>query len=95
MNHLCEKLSKKFGDNCLIEASKNKLKFEIYFEEEEINADNDNEEGEEEIVELTMEIRLYKLSEGHLVKFSKKNGSRKNFLDKFNVIAGLVENIVS
>ena len=95
MNHLCEKLSKKFEDGCLIEASKNKLKFDIYFEEEETNADNDNEEGEEEIVELTMEIRLYKLSEGHLIKFWKKNGSRKNFLDKFNLIAGLVENIVS
>ena len=91
MNHLCSKIIKKFGEDCcLIEASKNKLKLFVMFEEEETDI-SDEEEG---FLELIFQIRLYKYSDGHILKFMQKDGNRKNFLDKVNIISELVENII-
>ena len=91
MNHLCSKIIKKFGEDCcLIEASKNKLKFIVLFEEEETDI-SDEEEG---FLELIFQIRLYKYSDGHILKLIQKDGNRKNFLDKINIISELVENII-
>ena len=91
MNHLCSKIIKKFGEDCcLIEASKNKLKLFVMFEEEE----TDISDEEERILQLIIQIRLYKYSDGHILKLIQKDGNRKNFLDKINIISELVENII-
>ena len=60
------------------------------FEEEETDI-SDEEEG---ILQLIIQIRLYKYSDGHILKFMQKDGNRKNFLDKVNIISELVENII-
>ena len=97
MNFLCEKLVSKFkDDNCYIKVERNKLEINIIFEEDE--EDEEGEEKNENIEEsndLSMQIKLYEEKDEHLLRFIKKKGNRKNFLDKYNIISKLVEYIIT
>ena len=48
MNYLCEKICKKFEDNCNVEPSKENLKFDLIFNEE---IENEEEDEDEELKE--------------------------------------------
>ena len=48
MNSLVNKIKSKFEQNCIIEEKKNKLKFKVYFDEDEEN-NEEKEENEEKI----------------------------------------------
>ena len=100
MNFLCDKLIKKFGtESCYIETSKKKLELYITFEEEEEKEEeeetNEEKEDNEQNNELIIQIKLYENNDEFILRFSLKKGDRKNFLDKFNIISGLVKNIIS
>ena len=108
MNKLCNILYAIFGeDNCSIEADKEKLKlkFNISFyhkqekeakekEDEEKEEESENEEEEEKITDLKIQIKLYKISDGHLLRFTQREGERKDFLDKYGEISKIVRNIL-
>jgi len=96
MNSLFEKIEKKFGkDNCLIEPSKTKLKFNAVF--------LDNDEGNNEInnnlikeTNITIKIKLYKNKDGlFILKFNKIKGTKKKFMNKFKAISELVKQILN
>ena len=91
MNSLCQYMMNKFGiDNCFLEADEEKFKIILTLEE-----GNDEEMKEdEEYIETTLEIKLYKYSDGHLLRFIQKEGNRKQFLDKFEIISKLVKDLV-
>ena len=102
MNDLGNIIIQKFGiDNCFIESSKNKYKLTIIFEEEiekdEVNEDPNEDieiKDKEESNEITMQIILYKDSEGYILKFVNKEGNRKIFLDIFNATYKIVQDII-
>ena len=108
MNKLCNMLYAIFGeDNCSIKADKEKLKlkFIISFyhkqekeekekEDEEKEEESENEEEEEKITDLKIQIKLYKISDGHLLRFTQREGERKDFLDKYGEISKIVRNIL-
>ena len=108
MNKLCNILYSIFGvDNCSIKADKEKLKlkFIISFyrkqekeakekEDEEKEEESENEEEEEKIIDLKIQIKLYKISDGHLLRFTQREGERKGFLDKYGEISKIVRNIL-
>ena len=97
MNRLCDKIISKFGgDNCYIEADKNKLKIIANFEENEENVE-ENEENENEAIKgnnTTLKIKLYESNGDLLLKLFNVDGSTKNFYDKFVAISKIVENII-
>ena len=85
MNSLCEEINKAFKDNCLIEFSRNELKFDIMFDE------GDNSDIEENLDKI--EIKLYKSNDEEFVlKFTRISGSLVNFSSKFQAIANLIRN---
>ena len=101
MNLLTHKISDKFGDNCFIETGKERLKLNIIFEEEEneeVNNDgegnNEEDEDEEESNEYGLMLQLYKSNDEYLLRFIQSEGERKQFLDKFEAISKLVEDIL-
>ena len=55
MNTLANKINEEFGDNCLIEESKNTLKFNTIFEEQEKEEEEIPQELEEELAQLGLE----------------------------------------
>ena len=68
---------------------KKKIKRKIKKEDKKDEVDND------ESNELTMQIKLYKYFGEYILRFIQKNGTRKNFLDKFKIISKLVKEIIS
>ena len=100
MNLLTNRISDKFGDNCFIETGKERLKLNIIFEEENEEENNDEErnneddEDEEESNEYGLMLQLYKSNDEYLLRFIQSEGKRKQFLDKFEAISKLVEDIL-
>ena len=45
--------------------------------------------------QLIIYIKLFKYSEGYLLRFVQKKGNRKKFLDKFQIISKLVKNMIN
>ena len=104
MNLLCDKIKGEFK-NCSIEVSKDddKAKIEVTFEEDLISEDfkkqfkefgiefEENEEAQKEIV---IRIKLYKISEGYLIRFVNKKGDKSDFIDKYEKISTLVKQII-
>ena len=104
LNSLVYKINKEFDmDNCFIQASIDKPKFNVTFEnnKEEIDEvednenDNEDEDEDEEDDEIIVQIKLYETSDGYLLRFIKKRGNRNDFLDKFIILSKLVEEIIS
>ena len=87
MNELYKKISDNFGDDCTLIADEEKLKFKINITEK---IDDDNE-----ILKLSILVKLYKYPDGHVLIFKQKEGNRKDFLDKFEKISELVKKIIS
>mgnify|MGYP002626989597 CR=1 FL=1 len=114
MDCLCFMIDNKFGnDNCFIAPSRDMLKFDVTFSEDEDEEENNDDEEEEdkkeedkedkkeeekdnkEGNEFTIQIKLYKYSDEYILRFIQKDGTRKNFLDKFIIISKLVKEIIS
>ena len=101
MNNLCSLIINNYWvDNCYLEPDKKNLKFEAIFEKEEDNEndkkkENDDNDEDKIVNELNMKIKLYKCSDGHILRFKQIKGNRKDFLDKFNEISKLVKNYYS
>ena len=104
LNSLVYKINKEFDmDNCFIQTSIDKPKFNVTFEnnKEEIDEvednenDNEDEDEDEEDDEIIVQIKLYETSDGYLLRFIKKRGNRNDFLDKFIILSKLVEEIIS
>ena len=103
LNSLVYKINKEFDmDNCLIQTSIDQPKFNLTFEnnddemdDEEDNENENDEDEDEEGDEIIVQIKLYKTSDGHLLRFIKKRGNRNDFLDKFIILSKLVEEIIS
>ena len=106
LNRLVNKISQEFGiENCLIQTSEEKPKFNLTFEnndeeldDEENNEnedENEDEDEDEEGNEIIVQIKLYETSDGHLLRFIKKSGNRNDFLDKFLILSKLVEEIIN
>ena len=82
MNNLCNLIINNYGvDNCYLEPDKKK--------------ENDDNDEDKIVNELNMKIKLYKCSDGHILRFKQIKGNRKDFLDKFNEISKLVKNYYS
>ena len=106
MNLLTHRLDEQFKYHCFIEVGRERLRLDITFEEEEENEENeenndneennedDEEEIEEENNELALKIQLYKINDEYLLSFIQRQGKRKQFLDKFEVISKIVEDIL-
>ena len=104
MNSLCDKIQGEFKD-CFIEVTKddNKAKIEVTFEEDLIPEDIKNkikelgiemEENEETQKETVIRIKLYRTSDGYLIRFVNKNGDKSDFIDKYEKISNLVKKII-
>jgi len=105
MNKLANKIKQKFKDNCKIDESKEALKFNITFEEENLNElqekldELDIEENEEINENLfkkdcVMKCKLYEsLNGGHFLKFSKKSGYLEDYYNNLKIIISLVKEI--
>ena len=79
MNNLCYFIKDKYGDDCLIDNNKNKLKFNLIFQEKinkEINEEikeelkklgfeqEEEEDEEQDIYKLLIQVKFYQISEG-------------------------------
>ena len=101
MNNLCNLIINNYGvDNCYLEPDKKNLKFEAFFEKDKDNEndkkkENDDNDEDKIVNELNMKIKLYKCSDGHILRFKQIKGNRKDFLDKFNEISKLVKKYYS
>ena len=54
----------------------------------------DEEDEEDDINKLILRIKLYKTSEGYLLRFVKKQGDKSDFFKKFAIIKNIVEEII-
>ena len=87
MNSLVNKIIDKFGENCYLEASKNKLKFIIEFDDEE--------ENEEEELQCTMKVNMYECNDNEfLLGFKKKQGDLEVFYDNFLKIKEIIKKML-
>ena len=106
MNKLANKIKQKFKNNCKIDGSKGALKFNITFEEENLNElqekldELDIEENEEINENLfkkdcVMKCKLYESLNGrHFLKFSKKSGYLNDYYNNLVIIISLVKEII-
>ena len=61
----------------------------------EINDEIKEEEEDEESNILTIKVKLYKISDGHLLKFIKKKGNKTDFINKFEILIKFVKSIIN
>ena len=88
MNSLVNKIIDKFGENCYLEASKNKLKFIIEFDDEE--------ENEEEELQCTMKVNMYECNENEFIlSFEKTKGDLEVFYDNFLKIKKIIKDMLN
>ena len=80
--------------NSILVFTTSKKKKQKEKENEEKEEESENEEEEEKITDLKIQIKLYKISDGHLLRFTQREGERKNFLDKYGEISKIVRNIL-
>ena len=105
MNYLRNEISDKFGEDCLL-ANENPYKnliLDLPFEEkikkeklgfkmEENEESEENEETDYKI--LNMQIELYQTDEGCFLRFNRKEGNKKDFIEKFEIISEIVKEII-
>ena len=78
MNFLLSEIVKEFGKMCHIEKDEENAKIKIDFEDIDNNI-------------YTIGIKLYKTDEGHLLRFMKKGGTKKDFFDFYERIVDLIK----
>ena len=78
MNFLLFEFDKEFGKICHIEKDEENAKIKIDFEDIDNNI-------------YTIGIKLYKTDEGHLLRFIKKGGTKKDFFDIYERIVDLIK----
>ena len=108
LNIFVNQIKEKF-QNCLIKTDEdNKPNFNVTFTEEGIyedikeqlqnlgieNEEKEDNEEEDDINELILRIKLYKTSEGYLLRFVKKQGNKIDFINKFGIIKNLIKEII-
>ena len=108
LNILVNQIKEKF-QNCLIKTDEdNKPNFNVTFTEEGIyedikeqlqnlgieNEEKEDDEEEDDINELILRIKLYKTSEGYLLRFVKKLGNKIDFINKFGIIKNFIKEII-
>ena len=108
LNILVNQIKEKF-QNCWIKTDEdNKPNFNATFTEEGIyedikeqlqnlgieNEEKEDDEEEDDINELILRIKLYKTSEGYLLRFVKKQGNKIDFINKFGIIKNLIKEII-
>ena len=83
--------------NVSLEEKEEELPEEVLEELKKLTMKEESKEKEndENVNELSMEIKLYKYSDEHILRFVLKNGNRFSFMEKFEEISKLVENIIS
>ena len=110
MNHLVNKIVKTNEDKCQIEERKNKLKFDVIFENEEEEEEEENIENEEnsenqiddkdneKIInkkESVIKIELFKYdNKDHLLRFMKKSGEIEDYYKNLKSIYTYVEELL-
>jgi len=86
INSLYDKISDKLGENIYnLEANSEngmKLNIDFYKYQKEISEENG----------ATMQIILYKTSNGYVLRFLREKISKNDFFDKFEIISDLVKN---
>ena len=92
MNNLYNMISRNSGDDCSLIPDNEKLKFKINITEK---TDDKNENEDNEILKLSILVKLYKYPDGHVLRCKQKEGNRKDFLDKFEEISEFVKKIIS
>ena len=102
MSDLINKIKKEFSNYKIEIIDKKKAKFNVIFNEEEIEEEElEEEELEEEADEekfqnikgkkTIIQVKLYQnYNEEHLLRFVKKEGELKNYLEKLKKIYGLI-----
>ena len=108
LNILVNQIKEKF-QNCWIKTDEdNKPNFNVTFTEEGIyedikeqlqnlgieNEEKEDDEEEDDINELILRIKLYKTSEGYLLRFVKKKGNKIDFIHKFGIIKNFIKEII-
>ena len=110
LNILIQNVKAKFKNCLIKTDEENKPNFNITFtgegiyediKEELKNLGIENEEKEDEddeedndINELILRIKLYKTSEGYLLRFVKKQGNKIDFINKFEIIKNFIKEII-
>ena len=101
MDIIYNKIEKTFENECIIDIKEidkqESLKFNIIFEEE-ININENDGEGEVEEDEdnfiannLTIEIKLFEIYDGHLIRFKKICGELYDYYEKVKQINSLIK----
>ena len=102
MSELINKIKKEFSNYKIEIIDKKKAKFNVIFDEEEIEEEElEEEELEEETYEeklqnikgkkTIIQVKLYQnYNEEHLLRFVKKEGELKNYLEKLKKIYALI-----
>ena len=102
LNILGKQIKKKF-QNCWIKTDEdNKPNFNVTFNgegvfeglKEKIKELGNKKDEEDDINKLILRIKLYKTSEGYLLRFVKKQGDKSDFFKKFAIIKNIVEEII-
>ena len=108
MNNLYYYITDKYNNECFIDKNEKKLKFNLIFEETIDKEDNEKikeelkkigfeveeDDEEQEIYKLVIQVKLYQISDGYLLRFAQLEGNRNDFLDKYNTIADLVKGLI-
>ena len=113
MNSLANKINKEYSNECLIETNKEKLKFNVVFEEnqteeeipedlakelKELGIDEDEEENENNNIkrnDTIIQIKIFEsLNGGYLLRFLRKGGEQKDYLDKIGKISALIKKMI-
>ena len=92
MNDLYKMISDNFGDDCSLIPDDKKLKFKINITED---TDDENENSDNEILKLSILVKLYKYSDEYILRCKQKEGNRGDFLEKFEKISEIVKKIIS
>ena len=92
MNILYKMISDNFGDDCSLIPDDKKLKFRINITED---TDDENENSDNEILKLSILVKLYKYSDEYILRCKQKEGNRGDFLEKFEKISEIVKKIIS
>ena len=93
MNSLVESIQNKFDDDCTIIRSKEKLKFEVYFD---LNKKYDIEQLEEFDNSCVMKVKLYEEDKGgYLVNFIKVKGDIEDYHEYFLKIQKIIKELLN